>query len=149
MHFCKAVIALGEDRNNTVVRNQFNPISWPEVEVIRALHGDASVLEIIPFVAVAQTSRAERQRLAEIYGDKACSDIWGGRAGPLEMEAPEATLKPNVTWMNPITHGIEVTGGKGDGADVPKEPYYDEDDAPPFDGPAPATVMEKPAAKKR
>ena len=111
MHFCKAVIAPAEDMRNTVHRTEYSPISWPEVEIIRAIHGDASVVEIVPFVSVPQTPRAERQRLAEIYGDSACAHVWGGRSGPSEMEAPAATLKAGVTWINPLTFETEITGG--------------------------------------
>jgi hypothetical protein len=129
MHFCKAVIALGEDRNNTVHRTEYSPISWPEVEVIRAMHGDSAVVEIIPFVSVPQTAKAERQRLAEIYGPEVCAHIWGGRSGPSEMEAPDATLKAGVTWINPITFETEVTEGKGHGLEPDVLPPADPDEA--------------------
>ena len=126
MHFCRATIALGGDTGNTVHRTEYSPISWPEVEIIRAMHGDASVLEIVPFVSVPQTPRAERQRLAMIYGDEVCAHVWGGRTGPSEMEAPEATLKAGVTWINPLTFETEITGG--DMARLPEE-----EESIPFD----------------
>jgi hypothetical protein len=129
MHFCKATIALGEDVRNVVVRDQFSPISWPEMEIIRATHGDASVTEIIPFVSVRQTPRAERQRLALIYGDDACSDAWGGRTGPSEMEAPAATLRAGVEWLNPITGQMEITEGKSHGVGPDVIPAADPDEA--------------------
>jgi hypothetical protein len=152
MHFCKATIALGEDMRNTVNRDETSPISWPEVEIVRLLHGDAAVTDIIPFVQVSQSPRAERQRLAEIYGDQACKDAWGGRAGPGEMEAPEATLKAGVTWVNPITRMVEVTS-PGGGTTRPETIEEETDlETPPFDDPAVVDVEDAPVktmAKKR
>jgi hypothetical protein len=144
MHFCKAVIAIGEDMRNTVHRDETNPISWPEVEIIRLTHGDASVTEIIPFVSVPQSPRAERQRLSEIYGDSACATAWGGRSGPSEMEAPDATLRAGVTWINPITHEVEVTAPDGESARPETVEEETDLDIEPF-GDAPVKTM----AKKR
>ncbi len=141
MHFCKATIALGEDIRNVAIRDEYSPISWPEMEVIRAMHGDGSVTQIIPFVAVPQSSRAERQRLSLIYGDAPCAAVWGGRSGPSEMEAPEATLRPGVTWINPISGETEVTGAN---ANSYAPPLGEPEDDVPFDPPA-----DKIATKKR
>ena len=35
MHFCTANIAIGGDTRNIMNRDEFAPVSWPEVEVLR------------------------------------------------------------------------------------------------------------------
>lgn len=134
MHFCTAVIALGEEIGNTVVRDHFSPVSWPEIEVIRAIHGDASVNEVSPFVSVPQSPRAERRRLDELYGPTACASVWGGNSVPPEMEAPAATLRDGITWMNPITHETETTGYPGS-EEVPEASPFPPDDPMPVEEP--------------
>jgi hypothetical protein len=113
MHFCTATIALAGDGRNTIDRNTFSPVSWPEIEVIRIVHGEEAILEASPFVAVEQSPRAERTRLAYIYGDVAVQQVWGGRSVPSEMSAPQAKLAAGVRWFNPLTHETELTGADG------------------------------------
>jgi hypothetical protein len=113
MHFCTAHIALGGDDRNILHRDEFSPVSWPEIEVIRVLHGDDSVTQIRPFVEVYQDPRAERNRLAGIYGDKPLEIRWGGRNAPTEMEAPRATLASDTYWFNPLSRQTERTGRDG------------------------------------
>jgi len=112
MHFCKANIALGGDDRNVVIRTEHNPVSWPEIEILRLLHGGQSITEVQPFAKVHQSARAERDRLARMYGDEVCATAWGGRSAPSEMEAPDVHLKPGVEWINPFTEQFEVTGGE-------------------------------------
>jgi hypothetical protein len=107
MHFCKASIAIGGDSRNIMTRDEFNPVSWPEFDILRLLHGDDAVADVVPFVRVSQTGRDERARLALIYGEGPLQMCWGGRNPPAELEAPGATLPDKVTWQNPITGRIE------------------------------------------
>jgi hypothetical protein len=116
MHFCKAKIAIGGDIRNVMARSEYNPVSWPEVAVLRMVHGDGSIDEIEPFVSVPQKPRDERQRLAMIYGEDPLKEIWGGRSAPDEMEAPGARLRENMTWFNTLTDQIEITGPDGRGS---------------------------------
>jgi hypothetical protein len=116
MHFCKAKIAIGGDIRNVMNRTEFNPVSWPEVEVLRVVHGTAFVDEVEPFVSVPQKPRDERVRLALIYGDEPLGAIWGGMNAPNEMEAPRAALKEGVVWFNQLTGRAEITGKDGKGS---------------------------------
>jgi hypothetical protein len=113
MHFCTATIAIGGDSRNTAVRDEYSPVSWPEIEVLRLLHGDDAVTDVRPFVAVEQPPRVERQRLADIYGEEPLQRLWGGLRPPSELSAPRATLAANTVWQNPLTHDIEITGPDG------------------------------------
>lgn len=112
MHFCVAEIALTGDMRNIMTRNEFNPVSWPEIEAIRVLHGDESIVSVRPFVRVEQTPRAEWQRLAHIYGVEPLAERWGGRNAPTEMDAPGARTAVDVIWFNPLTRRVEKSDGK-------------------------------------
>jgi hypothetical protein len=104
MHFCTAYVQIGGDRDNTVYRDAFNPVSWPEVEVIRQLHGDESVHTVTPFVWVPQAPREERVRLVLKYGRENVEAAFGqGRGDKIDVDAPEATLAHGARWKNPLT----------------------------------------------
>jgi hypothetical protein len=102
LHFCTAKIALADDITQTVIRGYFNPISWPEVDVIRSIHGDSAVTEVEPFVEVKQTARDEKIRLAGIYGNDVIEAVYPGRNPQMEMIAPGVKLKVAPVWHSPI-----------------------------------------------
>jgi hypothetical protein len=113
MHFCTAKIALASDITNVMIRGPFNPISWPEIEVIRYIHGNTSVEDIEVIASVKQSGKDERARLNLIYGEEPLIALWGGRNTPGEMEDPKAKkIKDGTVWLNPITFQQEVTGAK-------------------------------------
>jgi hypothetical protein len=142
MHFCTAAIAVGGDTRNVMVRDQFNPISWPELDILRLLHGDESITDVVPFMRVNQQGRDERTRLANIYGEGPAQQCWGGRNAPAELEAPEVDLPKDVAWFNPLVGRIEgdlkvpaapaVVTGKaetvGDMTKPPPKPKPDDED---------------------
>jgi hypothetical protein len=120
MHFCKAKVAIGGDQMNVYNANEYDPISWPEVLVLQFVHGDDAVDEIIPFVRINQTSRDERLRLAEKYREDVVALVFGGKQGPSEMEAPDATLVEGVEWKNPISMATEITPANAQQMTEPK-----------------------------
>jgi hypothetical protein len=125
MHFCSATVRLMGDLRNTVARTPFNPISLPEVEVLRFLHGDDSVIDVKPFASVEQTAKAEKERLQRVYGTDVLEEVFPGRNPQMELEATGARLaEAPVGWKNPLA------------ADDPYEMK------PP--APAPAAAAEKP-----
>jgi hypothetical protein len=117
MHFCTAHVAIGGDPRNIMYRDEFSPVSWPELEVLRVIHGDDAVTGITVFADVRQTARAERERLAMKYSDEPLAEIWGGRNAPTELNAAGIKLKEDIIWMNPLSGQMEKTTAKG------SEPY--------------------------
>jgi len=104
MHFCTAYVQIAGDRDQTVFRDMYAPISWPEVEVLRVIHGDEAVTEVKPFVRVEQKPRAERERLALRYGkDYVDAALGQGRGDNIIVDAPEADIAHGATWKNPLT----------------------------------------------
>ena len=83
MHFCTAYVQIAGDRDQTVYRDEFAPVSWPETELLRSIHGDDSVHTVIPFVRVDQSPRDERVRLVLRYGKEAVdAGFWPGTRRP-------------------------------------------------------------------
>lgn len=80
-------INLNGDRDNTVVRDQFDPITFPELLVLQALHGGPD--HVHSAVAVGHVERdinAERERLALKYGAGLVSNLFPGALAALPLE---------------------------------------------------------------
>ena len=103
MHFCTAMVMVAGDKDQIVFRDRFKPISWPEVELLRTIHGDDAVFEVKPFVHVNQNPRDERQRLVLAYGKAYVDECFPGRGGNIAVDAAEADIAYGETWKNPIT----------------------------------------------
>ena len=115
MHFCTAQIQLAGDLRNVVHREKDRPISWPEAEVLRFIHGEDAVLNVKPFVSVKQTAKEEKERLAIIYGYSVLEDVYPGKNPQMELDAPNAKVPETVDfWKNPIEREVA-------GYDVPPE----------------------------
>lgn len=111
MHFCTAFVAIAGDDQQVIFRDPFSPISWPEIEVLRQVHGDHAVREVKPFVRVEQSPRDEKERLFLIYGDIVGKEVYTGRTPNMEMDAAELSeVPPGTVWRNPITKEVSLLG---------------------------------------
>jgi hypothetical protein len=111
MHFCLAQVAIAGDSQQIVHRGLFSPVSWPEIEVLRFIHGEDAVTDVKPFARVDQRPRDERDRLIQIYGGEPVERCFPGRSTrDIEMEAADAKIDNGVEWLNPITQQQEVVG---------------------------------------
>lgn len=62
-------INIGGDRDNTVVKNQFEPVSYPEFLVLQAIHGGPDHVHSAVVVGEQDLDpAAERERLSLKYG---------------------------------------------------------------------------------
>jgi hypothetical protein len=115
MHFCTAKINLSGDLRNVVYRDHFEPISWPEVDVLRFLHGDDAINDVKAFVRVEQSPKDEKERLRLKYGNDVVEQVYPGRNPQMQMEAAGTKL-PDTTpkWLNPLDN-------EPAGYDVPPE----------------------------
>jgi hypothetical protein len=120
MHFCTAYVRIADDKDQVVYRDEFNPVSWPEVELLRSIHGDDAVHTVIPFVRIDQNPREERARLVLRYGKPYVDECFPGRGGSIVTEAPEATIAYGRVWKNPLTQLQEVI--EDDGPAMEPEP---------------------------
>jgi hypothetical protein len=111
LHFCTAKIAIAGDIQQVVSRNRFDPVSWPELEVLRFVHGDDAVTDVEVFAKADQSPRDERERLVLRYGAEPLERCFPGRSTrDIEMEAPDVKLVDGVQWCNPLTMQYEVVG---------------------------------------
>jgi len=101
MHFCTAKIRLAGNVGMEVVRDQFNPLSYPELDVLRAIHGDDAVLDVKIVAHAEQTARAEKERLQLKYGG-IVEEVFPGRSPRMELDAPKADIDPDLVWVNPL-----------------------------------------------
>jgi hypothetical protein len=112
MHFCTAKIRLAGNVGMEVVRDAFNPVSYPEVDVLRSIHGDDAVLDVQVIAETEQTARDEKERLVLKYGSSAVEAVYPGRSPRMELTAPKASIDPDLQWNNPLDR--EVVGFDSD-----------------------------------
>ena len=48
MQYCTCRINLAGQNYHIVDIDEFNPVTWPEMQVLMALHGDENVMDIMP-----------------------------------------------------------------------------------------------------
>lgn len=121
MQFVTCTVSLDGGLLMLVPRDTYNPVSWPEVEVLRQIHGDDAVRDVKPFVSVKQSPRAEKERLMLIYG-RIVDDIFPGKNPNMEMESPKSKLPPKTpAWRNPIIDSVEEEPAAE--VDAPKSPF--------------------------
>lgn len=81
------MVAIAESVSQIIHRGEDNPVTHPEVEVLRELHGPDSVSEVEYFDSVERTERDEMNRLRGIYG-LVVDKVYPGRNPGLEMRVP-------------------------------------------------------------
>ena len=80
IQYCTCKINLAGQNHYTVVYNEFNPVTWPEIQVLMALHGDENVMDIMPVGIGEVWPTDEKNRLIGIYGPKVVEACFPGRA---------------------------------------------------------------------
>lgn len=72
-------INIGGDRDNTVVKDQFDPVSYPEYLVLQAVHGGVDHVHGAVVVGEAELDpNAERERLSLKYGQQLVMGLFPG-----------------------------------------------------------------------
>jgi hypothetical protein len=137
IQYCTCKINLSGQNYHTVLFGQFNPVTWPEVQVLQMLHGDENVMDIMP-VGIGEVWPAEeKNRLVSIYGPKVVEACFPGRAFRMEYMMTEDENLPRYA------------DGKLVG---PNDPPDEEEDDGGEDEVAKATAMEpifKPSPRGR
>jgi hypothetical protein len=80
-------VNLNGDRDNTVVRDQFDPVTFPELLLLQAIHGGAD--HVHSAVSVGHEERdinAERERLSLKYGANLVANLFPGALAALPLE---------------------------------------------------------------
>jgi len=112
MHFVSCKVRLAGNMGMEVVRDAFNPVSYPEVEILRYIHGDDAVLDVKVIGEAEQSARDEKERLSLKYGTSVVETVYPGRnPSALELEMPKAKVEEQP-WHNPLDK--EVVGFDSD-----------------------------------
>lgn len=114
-----AEIMLGGDIRNVVVRDRFEPVTYPEYLVLMILHGEGSVKITADTGEVAvRDDDEERKRLAHIYGKDVMQMAFPGVAGALPTRkdgyavlpplAPAPAPEPAPVQVDPAPAPVQV-----------------------------------------
>jgi len=87
MHWCTCLIDLSGQGYHKYQFNQFDPVSWPEVQVLIALHGDENVMDIKACGIADVNPTQEKNRLLGKYG-LIVERVFPGRSFRMELTMP-------------------------------------------------------------
>jgi hypothetical protein len=107
MHWCTCRVNLSGQTHYIVVFDKSQPVSWPEVQVLMALHGEENIFDIKPALISDTDVRREKERLGAKYG-KIVEQVFPGLNPRME------TLMPGETEDQPKANseGEAVNGEK-------------------------------------
>lgn len=114
MHWCTGKVNLSGQNFTIVIFEAGDPISWPEAQVLMALHGEENVYELKPCATTDTLPRIEKERLLVKYGLIA-EKVFPGYSPRMEMTMPGEPEQ------------IATTNGNGEPTPGPA-PDDDEDD---------------------
>jgi len=86
MQLLSCHIAVAGDDHNVVVRDHDTAVTYPELLVLRALHGGESVRHVADAGDVERDPADERERLANIYGREIVNHVFPGEHTQLPVE---------------------------------------------------------------
>jgi len=88
MHWCICKVNVAGQGFQVHEFNEHGPVSWPEVHVLSALHGEDNIYEIKPVRVSETTPRVEKERLMVKYGQAVVERTFPGRVFRMEMQMP-------------------------------------------------------------
>ena len=101
MELCKATVRLGGSVGHTVEKVELTP---PEIAVLRHIHGQDAVINILPVRVDKRGHATERARLEGIYGEKVVAELFPGAMAKLPSLLKDIGLGPSPTpQVAPVT----------------------------------------------
>jgi hypothetical protein len=121
MHKCAALVALGGDMKNVVSRgtNERNWVSWPELEILRKMHGPHAVTKVRVIGTVDTNPAEEKARLIGCYSDDKVEQVYPGFSPVMMMTDPSADIVP--AKKEPARRGRKATAKAPPEAQVPQD----------------------------
>jgi hypothetical protein len=138
MHWCTGKLNLSGQNFTVVVFNKVEPISWPEAQVLMALHGEENLYELKPCAVSETTARAEKERLLLKYGGIA-EKVFPGYSPRMETlmpGEPEDQQRANETGKPLSPSELLSASANGNGEDDDEEGDDDDKGVDPPAGPA-------------
>jgi len=96
IHHCTCRINLSGQNCHIVIYDQFNTVTWPEVQVLMALHGDENVMDVMPVMLDEVSPAYEKERLASRYGNRIVEQCFPGRAFRMQLMMTDDDQLPRV-----------------------------------------------------
>lgn len=126
-------VAIGGDILNVVARHAFNPVTYPEMLILKFIHGQSAITDIYDVGHVEREDADEMQRLQETYGYKVVRENMFPGAG-VRLPGGDNAFRPRA--------GRVVPAGIPGIPDLPAPPVAaaDAPDAALASAPAPAQV---------
>jgi hypothetical protein len=149
MHLCTCKINLAGQGFTHVNILDTDPVSWPEAQVLIALHGDENVFDIKPIKVTDINHRMEKNRLYAKYGG-IVEKVFPGRNPRMEMLMPgEPDSQPRIDQdgkaMEAFGNGNGHPNDEPQPSSPPKPPVPDDDDEDDDDVVVTAQGKEPPA----
>lgn len=88
MDICTCMVTLAGDARTVVARGVTNPMSYPEVDIMRFIHGDRAVNDVKVIKTVQTTNANELASIRLKYGAQA-KEAFPGQRPRLPLEAPD------------------------------------------------------------
>jgi hypothetical protein len=111
IQYCTCKVNLAGQNCHTVHYDQYNPVTWPEVQVLQALHGDENVMDIMPVGVGEVWPTDEKNRLLTLYGHRVVESCFPGRNFRMEYMMTEDTDLPRYVGG---VQAAEPKPGNGD-----------------------------------
>lgn len=70
MHLCTCLVMIAGDNSQIVAKNIHSPVTWPEIQVLKLIHGEDSVFDIVVLdEEIDRSPQEEMERLKIQYGE--------------------------------------------------------------------------------
>jgi hypothetical protein len=117
IQYCTCRINLAGQNCHTVIYGEHNPVTWPEIQVLQALHGEENVMDIMPVGIGEVWPTEEKNRLASIYGRKVTEACFPGRAFRMDYMMTEDVNLPAYVGGEKISTKVPMPGSGTDDED--------------------------------
>lgn len=98
-HVVTCRIQVGGDPGTIVVRNKTRPVPYPEIPILRHLHGETNVYDVEVCGLVARNAGSlEKNRMATVYGREAVEAVYPGKSPNIDwyVEGEEPEFPPEI-----------------------------------------------------
>lgn len=94
-HLCACMIDIADEKTNVLARGEENPVPWPEILVLQAIHGEQAIFDIRPVaLGSRETPAREKERMMSIYGRDMVESVYAGRSFRMEWFMPGWPIDP-------------------------------------------------------
>lgn len=98
-HVVTCRIQVGGDAGTIVVRNKTRPVPYPEIAVLRHLHGETNVFDVeVCGLEPRSAGSIEKNRMATVYGQEAVEAVYPGKSPNIDwyLEGYEPEFPPEI-----------------------------------------------------